>query len=61
MAESRPKPIIQKLKIYVNWNPLIDATLSPILKSRSAVLGSLKVADRDFLMGFCNIIRSLKN
>ena len=60
IAESQPKPAIQTLKIYANWNPLVDATLSPILKSRSAVLASLKVADRDFLMVFSNIIRSLK-
>ena len=57
---SQPKPVIHTLNIYANWNPLVDATLSPILKSRSAVLASLKVADRDFLMVFSNVIRSLK-
>ena len=60
IAESQPKPVIQTLKIYANWNLLVDATLSPILKSRSAMLASLKVADQNFLIGFSNILRSLK-
>ena len=49
IAESRPKPVIQTLKIYVNWSPLVDAKGVDNHRLRNLTFYEQSNGDSDFV------------